>query len=172
MPTSSSIIWTGVSVIALILSIGAMVWFYAAWHRTATTYETPDSDPLIGETITPSQRATVKYFLVVSLLFLLQIVMGIITAHYGVEGGGFYGFPLADYLPYVVTRTWHVTGSWIDTACWRPDSYRTVHCGEQSISGWCPSMRCTARSRLGYGGQVMSECTAAGRSCLVRASGL
>ena len=40
--------------------------------------------------MTPSQKGTVKYFLVVSLLFLLQIVMGIVTAHYGVEGGGFY----------------------------------------------------------------------------------
>lgn len=117
-PTSSSIIWTGVSVIALIASIGAMIWFYAGWHRPAEERDTPDSDPLIGETLTPSQKATVKYFLIVSLLFLLQIVMGIITAHYGVEGGGLYGIPLAEYLPYVVTRTWHTQLGifWIATA--------------------------------------------------------
>ena len=44
--------------------------------------------------------------------------MGIITAHYGVEGGGFYGIPLQDYLPYVVTRTWHTQLGifWIATA--------------------------------------------------------
>ena len=73
---------------------------------------------MIGDTLTPSQKATVKYFLVVSLLFLLQIIMGIITAHYGVEGGGFYGIPLQDYLPYVVTRTWHTQLGifWIATA--------------------------------------------------------
>ena len=95
-----------------------MVWFYAGWHKEATSPDTPDTDPLIGETITPSQKATVKYFVIVSLLFLLQIVMGMLTAHYGVEGGGFYGFPLADYLPYVVTRTWHVQLGifWIATA--------------------------------------------------------
>ncbi|NOT46940.1 MAG: nitric-oxide reductase large subunit [Acidobacteria bacterium] len=118
VPTSSAVIWTGVSVIMLIAGIGAMVWFYAGWHRETTTLDTPASDPLIGETVTPSQKATVKYFLVVSLLFLLQIVMGIITAHYGVEGGGFYGIPLADYLPYVVTRTWHTQLGifWIATA--------------------------------------------------------
>ena len=117
-PTSSSIIWTGVSVILLIASIGGMVWFYAGWHNEVEPRDTPDSDPLIGETVTPSQRATIKYFLIVSLLFLLQIVMGIITAHYGVEGGGFYGFPLQDYLPYVVTRTWHTQLGifWIATA--------------------------------------------------------
>ena len=118
VPTNSAIIWTGVSVIMLIAGIGGMVWFYAGWHRETTELDTPDTDPLIGERITPSQRATVKYFLVVSLLFLLQIVMGIITAHYGVEGGGFYGIPLADYLPYVVSRTWHTQLGifWIATA--------------------------------------------------------
>jgi nitric oxide reductase subunit B len=44
--------------------------------------------------------------------------MGIVTAHYGVEGGGFYGIPLAEYLPYVVTRTWHTQLGifWIATA--------------------------------------------------------
>lgn len=117
-PTSSAIVWTGVSVILLIFGIGAMVWFYAGWKKDAEERDTPDTDPLIGTKTTPSQRATVKYFLIVSLLFLLQIVMGIITAHYGVEGGGFYGFPLSDYLPYVVTRTWHTQLGifWIATA--------------------------------------------------------
>jgi nitric oxide reductase subunit B len=118
VPTSSAIVWTGVSVIVLIASLGAMVWFYAGWRRETDFKETPDSDPLIGETLTPSQKATVKYFFVVALLFLLQIAMGIITAHYGVEGGGLYGIPLQDYLPYVVTRTWHTQLGifWIATA--------------------------------------------------------
>jgi nitric oxide reductase subunit B len=117
-PTSSSIVWTGVSVILLIASLGGMVWFYAGWHRETEGRDTPNEDPLIGETLTPSQKATVKYFLIVSLLFLLQIVMGIVTAHYGVEGGGLYGIPLQDYLPYVVTRTWHTQLGifWIATA--------------------------------------------------------
>ncbi|PYS99736.1 MAG: nitric oxide reductase large subunit [Acidobacteria bacterium] len=118
VPTSSAIVWTGVSVILLIAGIGGMVWFYAGWHKEVEERDTPDEDPLVGEKLTPSQKATVKYFLVVSLLFLLQIVMGIITAHYGVEGGGFYGIPLQDYLPYVVTRTWHTQLGifWIATA--------------------------------------------------------
>jgi len=118
VPTSSAIVWTGVSVIMLIASIGAMVWFYAGWRREQDDHDTPESDPLIGAGVTPSQKATVKYFVVVSLLFLLQIAMGIITAHYGVEGGGLYGIPLAEYLPYVVTRTWHTQLGifWIATA--------------------------------------------------------
>jgi nitric oxide reductase subunit B len=118
VPTSSAIVWTGVSVIALLAGIGGMIWFYAGIRKEAETDDAPPSDPLIGATLTGSQKATVKYFLVVTLLFLLQIVMGIITAHYGVEGHGFYGIPLADYLPYVVTRTWHTQLGifWIATA--------------------------------------------------------
>ncbi len=119
VPTSSAIVWTGVSVIMLLAGIGWMVWYYAArGDHDAVSDEVPDRDPFIGAQMSPSQKATVKYFLVVSLLFLLQIVMGMLTAHYGVEGKGFYGIPLAEYLPYVVTRTWHTQLGifWIATA--------------------------------------------------------
>lgn len=118
VPTSSAVVWTGVSVIMLLAGIGWMVWYYAQREMEIVTDEIPDIDPLIGASLTPSQKATVKYFLVVTLLFLLQIVMGVVTAHYGVEGGGFYGIPLAEYLPYVVTRTWHTQLGifWIATA--------------------------------------------------------
>jgi len=119
VPTSSAIVWTGVSVIMLLAGIGWMVWYYAArGDHDMVSEEVPNRDPLIGAQMSPSQKATVKYFLVVTLLFLLQIVMGMLTAHYGVEGQGFYGIPLADYLPYVVTRTWHTQLGifWIATA--------------------------------------------------------
>ncbi len=118
VPTSPTIVWTGVSVIVLIAGIGGMIWFFAGMRKEESFDDAPHSDPLIGGQITPSQKATVKYFLVVTLLFLLQIILGIITAHYGVEGHGFYGIPLAEYLPYVVTRTWHVQLGifWIATA--------------------------------------------------------
>jgi nitric oxide reductase subunit B len=118
VPTGSNIIWTGVSVIALIAGIGGMIWFYLGLKHEGIEHDIPESDPLIGAYLTPSQYATVKYFLIVTLLFLLQIIMGVITAHYGVEGHGFYGIPLADYLPYVVTRTWHTQLGifWIATA--------------------------------------------------------
>jgi len=118
VPTSSAIVWTGVSVIMLLAGIGWLVWYYASRETEMVAHDVPDGDPLVGAQISPSQKATVKYFLVVTLLFLLQIVMGMLTAHYGVEGQGFYGIPLADYLPYVVTRTWHTQLGifWIATA--------------------------------------------------------
>jgi nitric oxide reductase subunit B len=78
----------------------------------------PSHDPLGRWVATPSQRATLIYFWTVSALILVQILMGAITAHYGVEGDGFYGIKIANILPYSVTRTWHVQLGifWIATA--------------------------------------------------------
>ena len=35
-------------------------------------------------------------------------MLGILTAHYGVEGDSLYGINIAGFLPYSITRTWHV----------------------------------------------------------------
>src|SRR4051794_1867236 len=107
-PTGEGVMWTGVSIIMLLAGICAMVWWYASQSPEVDHGTLPTSDPLGKWTATPSQRATVKYFYVVSLLILVQIVVGMVTAHYGVEGDGFYGLKLSKILPYSVTRTWHV----------------------------------------------------------------
>ena len=82
----------------------------------------PRRDPLLGLNPTPSQKATVKYFFVVAALWVVQVALGAIVAHYGVEGNGFYGIPLAKWLPYSVARTWHlqigifwIATSWLAT---------------------------------------------------------
>ena len=117
-PTGDTIVWTGVSIILLLAGIGGMAWWYASRREEHEEFTAPDNDPLLSSASTPSQRAVLKYFWTVAGLFLFQIIMGVITAHYGVEGNGFYGFPLADYLPYTVTRTWHTQLGifWIATA--------------------------------------------------------
>jgi nitric oxide reductase subunit B len=117
-PTGDSIVWTGVSIIILLAGIGGMAWFYAAQGKEKLHGDIPSNDPLLGNVVFPSQRAVIKYFWVVSGLLLFQIIMGIITAHYGVEGNGFYGVPLSKFLPYTITRTWHTQLGifWIATA--------------------------------------------------------
>ena len=110
-PTGESVLWTDVSIIMLLAGICAMVWWYAAENKQEPTYAVPATDPLGDWHATPSQRATLKYFWVVSGLIVVQILMGIVTTHYGVEGDGFYGIKLSHILPYSVTRTWHVKAS-------------------------------------------------------------
>jgi nitric oxide reductase subunit B len=117
-PTGDAVIWTGVSIIMLLAGICAMVWWYAAQKPEVDHGKLPESDPLGKWVATPSQRSTLKYFWVVALLIMVQILVGVITAHYGVEGDGFYGIRLSEILPYSVTRTWHVQLGifWIATA--------------------------------------------------------
>ncbi len=117
-PTGDTVVWTGVSIIMLLAGIAAMVWWHAAQKSEEESTLLPEADPLGHWVSTPSQQATVKYFWVVSALILVQMLLGVVTAHYGVEGDGFYGIPLSDWLPYSVARTWHIQMGlfWIATA--------------------------------------------------------
>lgn len=117
-PTGEAVVWTGVSIIMLLAGISGMIWYYGSKEKEKPYEDVPANDPLLGSVLTPSQKAVIKYFWIVSGLFLLQIVLGVITAHYGVEGNGFYGIPLAKFLPYTITRTWHTQLGifWIATA--------------------------------------------------------
>jgi nitric oxide reductase subunit B len=116
--TGDAVVWTGVSIIMLLAGISAMAWWYASRREAEEEHLAPETDPLGRWQATPSQNATVKYFWVVAALILLQMLLGVITAHYGVEGDAFYGFPLSEWLPYSVTRTWHIQLGlfWIATA--------------------------------------------------------
>jgi len=117
-PTSEAIVWTGVSILVLLAGIGAMAFWHATQKPEPPGDDIPANDPLLGSQPTPSQRAVVKYFWTVTALILVQVIMGVVTAHYGVEGGAFYGIPLERVLPYAVTRTWHLQLGifWIATA--------------------------------------------------------
>ncbi|MCB1126228.1 MAG: nitric-oxide reductase large subunit, partial [Verrucomicrobiae bacterium] len=118
-PTNANVIWSVVSFVLLLAGVGALAWYHAALkHQAEEESRLPEHDPLLGLNPTPSMRATLNYFWVVILLLVLQMTLGAITAHYGVEGSGFYGIPLAEWLPYAVSRTWHTQLAvfWIATA--------------------------------------------------------
>ncbi|MBB5692369.1 nitric-oxide reductase large subunit [Muricoccus pecuniae] len=118
VPTTPSVVWSVVSVILLVAGIGALVWHHAAAGAHEEAPSLPGTDPLLGMRLTPSQKATGKYFLTVIGLFLAQVGLGALTAHYQVEGHEFFGIPLSQLLPYAVTRTWHTQLAvfWIATA--------------------------------------------------------
>ena len=101
-------LWSAFSVLFLIAGIAALGWHHAVSHgRGEPPHTIPKSDPFALLRITPSMRATAKYFWVVLALFLAQILLGAITAHYQVEGQKAYGFALSEWLPYSLSRTWH-----------------------------------------------------------------
>lgn len=122
-PTASLFIWTILSIMLLLGGVGALVWFYAQqfdlWRQDmepengfATRNLLADASP------TPSMLATAKYFWTVVALIAAQVLLGIVTAHYAVEGQDLYGIPISEFLPYTVSRTWHTQLAvlWIATA--------------------------------------------------------
>lgn len=118
--TGEMVVWSVVSFVLLLAGVGALAWYFAAQRHKESHDDTkvPDRDPLLALEPTASMKATLKYFWVVTALIVVQVGLGAVTAHFAVEGGGFYGFPLAEFLPYSVTRTWHTQLAifWIATA--------------------------------------------------------
>lgn len=122
-PSAMTFIWTFASIVILIAGIGLLTWFFCrernVWELELKPREgIPRANPLDDMRPTPSMRATAKFFWTVVVLFALQIVLGTVTAHYAVEGHDFYGFPLSEFLPYALTRTWHtqLAITWIAVA--------------------------------------------------------
>ncbi|MDU2594885.1 MAG: nitric-oxide reductase large subunit [Veillonella sp.] len=118
-PTPESIAWSVVSVIILLCGIGVVVWLWAFGKKDDEhALVLPIEDPISKITLTPSQRSLGKYLFTILALFLFQLGMGGIIAHYTVEGQAFYGISLAQYFPYSIARTWHIQASlfWIAMA--------------------------------------------------------
>ena len=115
-PTSLHL-WSGFSVLMLLTAVGILVYYYAQ-SKEDEEGPLPTEDPLRGMKPTASMRATIKYIWIVSALMLVQMVLGAITAHYGVEGDALFSLPIQDFLPQAVSRSWHVQLAilWIATS--------------------------------------------------------
>lgn len=106
-PVPDAIIWSIISVILLILAIAVVLFIYLRYLRDED-YQAKLLTDFKEPQPTASQKATIPYFLVASLLLIAQIGLGAVIGHYTVEGTRFYGIPLASFLPYAIARTWHL----------------------------------------------------------------
>lgn len=110
--TEEAVVWSTLSIIALLGGIGLLLTVFGrysdllGWHgaeERRLRFLPPGEVPL-----TPAQRSTSWYYFVVAALFFVQTLLGGATAHYHAESGGFFGLDLAQWLPYNLTRTWHL----------------------------------------------------------------
>ena len=108
--TSQALIWSAVSVIGLLGGMGLILFFFGRYDWLGWTERRwPVQFRQIREIgLTPAQRATLWFLLVASVLFLIQTVVGGLSAHYRAEPDGFFGFDVSRILPYNIARTWHV----------------------------------------------------------------
>lgn len=118
VPTSENIMWSIISIIILVAGIGGLIWAWAFLRKEEDEeFAAPAQDPIAAITLTPSQKALGKYIFLVAALFVFQVFIGGLTAHYTVEGQHFYGIDISKWFPYTLTRTWHIQASlfWIAT---------------------------------------------------------
>jgi nitric oxide reductase subunit B len=118
-PSADTILWSALSLVALLAGTAAVLFAFGKFDYLGWKSERQHIHPeLLPGISTDSQRATLKFFAVVTLLFLAQALIGGAIAHYRAQPGSFYGFNLADIFPSNVLRSWHLQLAilWIATA--------------------------------------------------------
>jgi nitric oxide reductase subunit B len=109
VPTTATYLWTIGGILSLFLVLGFFIWFvhhFKMWYGEEKGLAL--SEKLINMPLTPSQRKSAKFFLVVILLFLVQTLFGGLLAHYTVNPGSFYLDAVAKWIPYSWAKTWHL----------------------------------------------------------------
>jgi nitric oxide reductase subunit B len=111
-PTADVLVWSVLSLIALLGGIGVLFGVFGRWGRrlgwhgreqATLSFRTPGDVAL-----TPAQRVTAWFFFVMAALFVVQAFVGAASQHYRAEIDDFFGFDLAQVFPYNLMRTWHV----------------------------------------------------------------
>ncbi|GAB5074910.1 nitric-oxide reductase large subunit [Staphylococcus aureus] len=107
---SAGILWTAISVTLLIAGLAFIIYIQKRYEfDMKPTYESERELPKIevDSKITDSQRKVGKYLVVVMLLFLVQILLGELLAHYYVENK-FFGIEIQRLFLFNIAKTWHV----------------------------------------------------------------
>jgi nitric oxide reductase subunit B len=107
IPTTATFRWTWISFCFTFFAFGAVLFVYLRW---LTDPDPLPMDPVLARfrPLTASQCRTGKYFLLVALILLLQILAGSILAHYYSDRASFYGIEIDRFLPFNFVRDVHL----------------------------------------------------------------
>ncbi|GIL17395.1 MAG: nitric oxide reductase [Oligoflexia bacterium] len=113
IPTSSTVVWSVLSILLLFLGTGFILYVYGQMkvvfpepfnditHAKSKSLTTND---LESDRVRPTQRATYKFFALAVVLFGLQVLAGILCATDFVRPFGIF---LGDIIPFSVARGYH-----------------------------------------------------------------
>jgi nitric oxide reductase subunit B len=119
LPIPGALLWSALSLIVLLAGIATVLLMFGKFDYLGWISRGQHIHPhLLPGQSSPGQRALVKFFVVVALLFLAQTLVGGAVAHYRADPGSFYGFQLETIFPSNLMRTWHLQTAifWIATA--------------------------------------------------------
>jgi nitric oxide reductase subunit B len=117
--TAGAVVWSAASVGLLMMFLAFILYVQHRYKLSPVDVENPNLRFDIAKSpLTPSQKATFKFFVIALLLFLVQTFLGGKMAHDYADPGTFYGFDLNSILPFQVARAWHLQLAvfWIATA--------------------------------------------------------
>jgi len=124
-PTSPVILWSVLGLLAFVLAMGVVLYFIGQYNQLPNKFFKPGTYGFltfkqINEfTPTKTQRASFKFFFVAIILFLLQVLSGVVTLNEFVDFLGFIGINISNEVPITITRSYHLMIAlyWIST-CW------------------------------------------------------
>jgi len=118
----SAILWTGLSFTILGLMIAVVLYIFYKYRFGMKAAFTPGNYPvynLENKKVSVSQVKSAKFFLIVVLMFFVQVMFGALLAHYYTEPDSFFGIKwIYELLPFGVTKGYHLQLAifWIATA--------------------------------------------------------
>ena len=118
-PTPGALLWSALSLLVFLAGVAAVLLAYGRYDNLGWVTRGHHVHPqMIPGQASAGQRALVKFFVVVALLFLMQALVGSGVAHFRADPSSFYGFQLEDIFPSNLLRTWHLQTAifWIATA--------------------------------------------------------
>lgn len=118
-PPAAAYLWSALSLITLLAGTAAILFAFGRFDYLGWKGGGAVAAPrMLPGRASASQRATIKYFVIITLLFLAQVLVGAATAHNRAEPGSFYGLNLYQWFPSKILRTWHLQLAifWIATA--------------------------------------------------------
>jgi len=112
--TGAAMIWSVISMVLLVGAAGAAILLYKSVRLPEPSAE-GISVPEPGDvSVFPSQRAALRFIPVAAGLFLAQVLLGGLLAHFYIERAGFFGIErlfgvhILQLLPFSIAKTWHI----------------------------------------------------------------
>ncbi|HTY53677.1 MAG TPA: hypothetical protein VMB26_00675, partial [Candidatus Binataceae bacterium] len=118
VPTSDAVLWSAMSLLMLLGGIAGVLFAFGRFDFLGWQSDARRRPTMLVQRPGPSQRAAIKYFIIVSLLFLTQVLVGGGVAHFRADAASFYGIDISQIFPSQLLRTWHLQLAilWIATA--------------------------------------------------------
>ena len=112
--TAAAMTWSVIAMVLLVGAAGFGIWLYKSIELPEPSADGLSVPEPSDVEIFPSQRAALRFVPVAAGLFLSQVFLGGLLAHFYIERAGFFGIEeifgvhILQLLPFAIAKTWHI----------------------------------------------------------------